>query len=153
MKSINSQFGFSLITAIFLLVVLAVLMVSIINIRVLQQNTVVMSIQGARAMQAARSGIEFGIYQVLRPAATTASAAAWCAAPGTVTFTAAEPALLPFTVTMSCSSTDHIEATETITTYDITALATHGTFELGPNDANPDFVSRQIRVTVSKSPP
>ncbi|MBT3206159.1 MAG: pilus assembly protein MshP, partial [Gammaproteobacteria bacterium] len=59
MKTLNQQ-GFSLITAIFLLVVLATLMGYMVSLRVVQQQTVVMSIQGARALQAARAGIEYG---------------------------------------------------------------------------------------------
>ncbi len=152
MKSKFLQSGFSLITAIFLLVVLATLMVYMINLRVVQQNTVVMSLQGARAMQAARSGIEYGIYKVLGPGATYGSAAVWCATPGTVTFTVAEPALQPFTVTMECSKSDHVEAAVTVTSYNISALATNGSFALGA-DANPDYISRKIRVTVSIEPP
>ena len=148
----SDQTGFSLVTAIFLLVVLATLMGYMINLRVLQQATVVMSLQGARAMQAARSGIEYGVYLVLGTTATPASAAAWCAAPGQLTFTAAEPALDAFTVTMACTLSNHVEAAATVTSYQITALATSGTYYLGL-DANPDYVSRRIRITVSNEPP
>lgn len=152
MKSRPSQLGFSLITAIFLLVVLATLMVYMINLNVVQQSTVAMNIQGARGLQAARAGIEYGIFQVLGPSATPVTAAVWCAAPGTVTFTTAEPALEAFSVTMGCSKSDHIEASVQLTTYTISALASNGSFALGA-DANPDYVSRKIIVTVSITPP
>jgi MSHA biogenesis protein MshP len=55
--------GFTLVTVIFLLVVVSGLVVYITNIGVVQQTTVVYGLQGARALQAARSGIEWGIFQ------------------------------------------------------------------------------------------
>lgn len=53
--------GFALIIAIFLLVLVVVagLVVYITNIGVAQQTTVVCGLQGARVIQAARSGIEW----------------------------------------------------------------------------------------------
>ena len=148
----SNQQGFSLITAIFLLVVLATLMGYMVSLRVVQQTMVVMNVQGARALQAARSGLEYGVYQVLGPGATVASAAAWCAAPGSVSFDATESALNSFTVTLGCSLSDHDEGVVTVTSYQIDALAENGDFTLG-SDAPPDYVSRKIRVTVSNEPP
>ena len=61
MKTLRRQSGISLITAIFLLVVVALLVVYITNIRVVQQTTLLYGVQGARATNAAQSGIEWGI--------------------------------------------------------------------------------------------
>lgn len=149
---ISTEKGFSLITAIFLLVVLATLMGYMVSLRVVQQSTVVMSVQGARAFQAARSGLEYGIFQVLGPGATAASAAAWCAAPGSISFAPVEPALNSFRVTLGCLHSDHVEGAVTVTSYEIDALAQNGDFTSG-SDAPPDYVSRRIRVTVSNEPP
>ncbi len=150
----SNQQGFSLITAIFLLVVLATLMGYMVSLRVVQQTMVVMNVQGARALQAARSGLEYGVYQVLGPGATVASAAAWCAGPDSdsVSFDSTEFALNSFTVTLGCSLSDHDEGVVTVTSYQIDALAENGDFTLG-SDAPPDYVSRKIRVTVSNEPP
>ncbi len=143
------QKGFSLITAIFLLVVLATLMGYMVNLRVVQQQTVVMSIQGARALQAARSGLQFGVYKAL--SGTSCS-------PGVdttevVTFLPAEAALANFSVSVNCTATEHTEgAAAAFRFYTLTALASAGSYALG-SDANPDYVSRQIRVTVSTEPP
>ena len=57
------QKGFTLIAAIFLLVVVAALVGYMTNIRVVQQTTLLYGVQGARAMQAARSGVEWGIHE------------------------------------------------------------------------------------------
>ena len=144
----RGQQGFSLVTAIFLLVVLATLMGYMVSLSVVQHTTIAMSVQGARALQAARAGLEYAVFQALG-----AAAPAWCAStPDSVGFTAAEPALQSFSVSLSCSSSDHIEGGETVTFYELTALAEKGAFAQG-SAANPDYVSRRLRVTVSREPP
>ena len=65
------QSGFSLVTAIFLLVILASLGAFIVTISGVQQTSSALDVQGSRAYQAARSGIEWGTYQVLQTAAGT----------------------------------------------------------------------------------
>jgi len=57
--------GFSLITAIFLLVILAALGAFILTISGTQQTSSALDVQGSSAYQAARAGIEWGSYQVL----------------------------------------------------------------------------------------
>lgn len=137
---IRKQSGFSLITAIFLLVVLATLMGYMVNLRVVQQSTVVMSVQGARALQAARSGLEYGVYQALAGSCTNEI----------VSFSAA--ALQPFTVNITCVESTHKENTTSVNFYELTSTATSGSYSSGPN-ANPDYVSRRIRMTASTQPP
>jgi MSHA biogenesis protein MshP len=144
-KQLPKQVGFSLVTAIFLLAVLAVLMVNMVNLGVGQQATVVMSIQGARALQAARSGLEFAIHQALVNNS--------CPASQTINFQAAEPALQGFSVLVQCDASVHTEgAGPAVTVYYLDALAQRGSYALGSN-ANPDYVSRRLRVTVSNNPP
>lgn len=60
------QSGVGLVTAIFLLVVLAGLGVAMIGLFTSQQASADLDMQGARAYQAARAGIEWGLYQRLR---------------------------------------------------------------------------------------
>jgi MSHA biogenesis protein MshP len=144
------QAGFSLVTAIFLLVVLAGLLGYMINLSVVQHNTVVMSFRGALAMQAARSALDSAFYRVLKVGFD-------CNADpglgGPVSFSAAEaPALQSFTVNLSCYESNHVEGADTITVYELTAIASSGSYSSGAG-ANPDFVSRRIRATVSILPP
>ncbi len=141
-----SQKGFSLVTAIFLLVVLAGLLGYMVNLSVVQHNTVAMAVRGARAIQAARSGLDYAIYQVL-PAGNGCPQVA-----ANISFSAAEPALQPFTVSLSCSQSDHIEGVETVTVYELTAEAVSGSYSQGGR-ANPDYISRRLRATVSANPP
>lgn len=56
--------GFSVVSAIFILVVLAALGAFIASISSSQQIGSALDVQGVRAYQAARAGIEWGLYQV-----------------------------------------------------------------------------------------
>ncbi len=133
----REQTGFTLIAAIFLLVVVAALIVYVTSIRVVQQTTLVYGVQGARALQAARSGIEWGIYQSIVNGACAASAS----------FTPADPALDGFNIEVQCGSSVHTEGVTPITTYRLTAIARAGSF------GSLDYVQRRLRATVSLDPP
>jgi MSHA biogenesis protein MshP len=61
--------GVGIVTAIFLLVVLAGLAVALVGITGAQQSASTLDVQGARAYQAARAGIEWGMFQRLRNSA------------------------------------------------------------------------------------
>jgi MSHA biogenesis protein MshP len=132
----SSQSGFTLITALFLLIVVALLSVYMITIRNVQQSTVVFGQQGARAMQAAHSGLEWGIYEAV--------VNGMCA-PGT--FTATGTALSAYTINVSCSSSAHTEAAVLITTYRLTSTAQTGSY------GTLDYVFRSLQATVSIQPP
>jgi MSHA biogenesis protein MshP len=86
--------GVGLVTAIFLLVVLAGLGVAMVTIFTSQQAGSAMDEQGARAYQAARAGIEWGVFQQLRNGSCTDSS--FALPPGT--------SLSGFAVTVSCTS-------------------------------------------------
>ena len=63
--------GFVLPTAIFLIVILALLATFLVRMSLITQRNSVLDVQGERAYQAARAGIELGLYQTLRsPIAT-----------------------------------------------------------------------------------
>ena len=137
MKLRIHQTGFTLITALFLLIVVAGLSVYMITIRNVQQSTVVFAQQGARAMQAARAGIEWGIYQAMDT----------IPACGNSTFSATGTALSAYSITVECTTSAHIEAGVTINTYVLTSIAETGTY------GTLDYVSRRLRATVSVQPP
>ncbi len=58
--------GFSLVSAIFLLVVLAALGIAMVTISTVQHQSSALDVQGTRAYQAARAGMEWGVYQKLQ---------------------------------------------------------------------------------------
>lgn len=138
--------GFSIVSAIFLLVVLAALGAMIVTFSTVQHATAAQDVQSARAYQAARAGIEWGLYQVLRPATPG------CA--GSTTFSPSDlPAaerldgeLAPFTVTVTCAASDPIvENGVTTAIYAIESTASFGTQpgELG-------YVERRVRVIAER---
>jgi MSHA biogenesis protein MshP len=64
--AVRRSAGAGLVTAIFLIVVLAGLAVAMVSIFSTQQASSSLDLQGARAYQAARAGIEWGLFQQLR---------------------------------------------------------------------------------------
>ncbi len=143
--------GFSLITAIFLLVVLASLGAFMVIFTGLQQSTVQADVLGVRAYDAARAGAEWALYRTLDPDSTIApgpAAFVGCAsASGTINTMGGS--LSPFTVEIGCSETVHTEATRTLHVYEITATACNSATcpAVSPSSG---YVERQIAVTVAK---
>ena len=88
------QPGFTIVSAIFLLVVLALLGAFIVNLSTTQNVTSAQDIQGSRAYHAARAGLEWGLYQVLDPLNATVvapGAPTWPNMPGCAAATTAAP--------------------------------------------------------------
>lgn len=133
----RGQRGFSIITAIFLIVVLAALGAYAVSLFRVQQTTAAYDELGARAYQAAQAGIEWGAWQVLRGPGTCAAASGSLALPGS---------LSPFTVTVACVSTAHSEAGNPVTIYRLSATACNQPAAGAcPNPApGPDYVERQV---------
>ena len=132
----TGQSGFTLVTALFLLIVVSLLSVYLINFRNVQQSTVVFGQQGARAMQAAHAGIEWGIYESVVNGNCIPTA-----------FTASGTALSAYNISVTCSSSAHTEGAVLITTYRLTSTAQTGTY------GTLDYVYRSMQATVSIQPP
>lgn len=135
--------GFSLVSAIFLLVVIAALGTFAVTLSTTQQQSSALDVMGVRAYQAARAGIEWGAYQVLP--ASTAAFATNCRVGATSQVVSPLPnTLAGFNVNVQCSATAHSEAAATITVYQLTSTATQGTV------ATPSYVERQMTVTIAQ---
>jgi len=130
------QKGFSLVTAIFLIVILGALAGFIVSISNVQHTTTGQSINGVRAYFAARSGIEWGIGQAIN--------ATNCAA-GPVRLT-----IGAYSVDVGCTSTAHIERGQPFTIFSITSIASFGNPIVGPPSV--DAVRRVITVSVTNAP-
>ena len=128
----KQQLGFSLVPALFLLVVLAALGVVAVRMSGVQQQTVVLAVQSSRAYAAARSGIDWAAYQALVNGS--------CAS---ATLALTEAGLAGFSVDTSCSSSTHTEGPNAVSVYVIEAFAWSGAY------GTPDYVSRRIRSTVT----
>jgi MSHA biogenesis protein MshP len=134
------QRGFSLIMAIFLVVVLGGIAVFIGRVSTMQHQSSALDEEGAMAYQAARAGIEWGVYQAINEAGSGCAASA--------SFTLAVPTTpantVDYSVEVACSqSPSATEGATPIDVYQITATARNGA---GGNFA----VERMLSATVSK---
>jgi MSHA biogenesis protein MshP len=129
------QRGFSLISAIFLLVVIAALGTFAVTLSTTQQQSAALDVMGARAYQAARAGIEWGAYQVLRNGGACAPVTPLPVLSGT---------LSGFGVSVACTPTPTIENAVPVTLYLLTSTAQQGAV------GTPNYVERQISVTIAQ---
>jgi MSHA biogenesis protein MshP len=130
------QRGFSLISAIFLLVVIAALGTFAVTLSTNQQQSAALDVWGSRAYQAARAGIEWGAYQELINGSCVAGPQTLAALPNT---------LAGFTVTVACTSyPSYNEAGNTVNMYQLLSTASQGAV------GTPNYVERQMKVTIAK---
>jgi len=128
------QRGVSIITAVFLLMLMAVLAAVIANVVSTAHVNMAADIGGARAYQAARAGVEWGMYQ-LDPNAQTAGLPP-C-------FPDATPPIPGHAMDVKCKSWATTEGSRLIQIYRITSKAT-ATGVKAPG------IERQIEVTLEK---
>ena len=138
----HGQRGISIVTAIFLIVILAALAGFAARIFSVQQQSSGLDVLGAQAYAAAQSGIDWGAYQALRSSA--------CA--GSTNLTMPAGPISSFTVTVGCTATNHTEAGATVTMYSLISTACNqpaaGPIAC-PNGAPGDsYVERQVTATV-----
>ena len=145
--------GFSLISAVFLLVVLAALGAFMVTFTGLQQSTVQADVLGVRAYYAARSGAEWAMYRALDPDNTIAPGPAAFAACPAGTINTMGGSLSPFTVVVSCTAhppvSTYDEAGRAIQVYEITATACNSATCPAVSPAA-GYVERQVVVTVAR---
>jgi MSHA biogenesis protein MshP len=146
------QAGFTLVSVLFIVVVLAALGGALASISVRQQLGSAAELEGARAMQAARAGLEWGAFQVLRVPAPPA------AAPGCFGATSFAPPATPgMTVSVSCSRTPASgtvsDGATTLVFYQLVANACNAPAAGAcPAGGTPQatYVERQLSWTVSR---
>jgi MSHA biogenesis protein MshP len=145
-RSLPRQAGVGLVTAIFLLVVLAGLAVAMVSLYTSQQASSNLDLQGARAYQAARAGLEWGLFRQMRNGV--------CDGPATVEMPG-DGALAGFTVIVRCSAAGE----GTLTRRHITAAACNIRDSAGGCNcvgaaagcrpsANPETVNRQVEAEI-----
>jgi len=123
---LKNSAGFTLIQAIFVVVVLSILGVAMMKLIGVQSSTSVLALQGARGYQAARSGLEWG------------AARARAGNPCTGTLVVEN-----FTVNVTCSNQQFTEGSiGPYDVYQIGATATFGTY------GTPEFVLRRAEMKV-----
>jgi MSHA biogenesis protein MshP len=134
------QSGFSIVAAMFLLVVLAALGTFILGVSSMNHMARAYDMQGAQAYQAARAGIEWGLYKVLQSGP---------GCPATTSFS--PPAIGGFTVTVGCSSTATDELGTTVTVFSLTATACNlAAGGACPGSVGNNYVERQLTAVAAR---
>ena len=128
----NREQGFSLVAAIFLLVVLAGLGAYAVRLNTLQQQTVTAGLRAAQAFEAARTGAAWAAYRAVSLGA--------CAA-GTLNLT--EGASAGFRVSVQCTQSTHVEGATTVRVFVLDVRAEAGAY------GGPDYVSRRLQTKVT----
>ena len=154
----NEQTGIALASAIFLLVVLAGLGAIILTVGGLQQTTSARDVMGVKAFQAARAGIDWGAYKVLRQGAPPGS----CFTTPTAIAMPAGTDLTGLTVSVTCAPSFSNEGIRSSTAplappsgvplefYLITATACNQPPCPNTTNPGPGYVERQLQVSIGR---
>lgn len=127
------QRGFSIVMAIFILVVLGLLGGYMVRMAGVQHSTFNVALLGARAYQASRAGIEWGVARI-----NNGGGCGDVNAQTALTFGGLEG----FTVRLTCASQSYSEADQNPTVYRINALSQYGGY------TSQDYVARELEVTI-----
>jgi MSHA biogenesis protein MshP len=140
--------GFTMVSALFILVVLVALGAALAGISSRQHLGAAAELEAARAYQAARAGLEWAAFEVLRNPAPPAAAPA---CPATASFTA--PGLEAYTVTVSCTRTSASDGPSTLAFYQLVANACNapaaGSCPAG-GSVGATYVERELAWTVAR---
>ncbi len=147
-KGFHTERGFAIISAIVILVVLAALGAFIVTISTTQHLGSSLDVQGVRAYQAARTGLEWGVYHVTRMGEICVDAPAVKTFPG-MSFPGTATSLSGFAVTVSCSR--YVDANGGPVVFEIEAIACNLP-AAGPNCPGTSnalgYVERRLRVSL-----
>lgn len=143
--------GFAAPLAVFIIVLGLALAGAIAMLSGTQQSGVVLDVQGVRAYQAARAGLEWGVHHVLRAGGLDC---AGIESGGAGTSFSPGGGLGEFVVTVRCTESAHTEGSAAIVTYALGANACNApTAGACPNSdaggpATTAYAEREIRATV-----
>ena len=155
----RSMRGFSVVAALFLLVVLALLGAAIVSVIGVQQASGQLDLLGVRAYHSARAGVEWGARSVLDPDNTLNPAS--CSPPvmpscpvSPTNLNTLAASLSAFTVTVTCTQTaDTTEGNRSLRVFTVVATACNQPDGGGacPNPApSGDYVERQLQASLAK---
>jgi MSHA biogenesis protein MshP len=125
--------GFVLLSAVILLLLLAGIGAVMVTLSTVQNTTSSQDLQGSRAYQAARSGVEWGLVQVLQN--NRCDSQSGLVLPANT--------LASFALHLTCTSNVYTEGEQQITVYQVIAVATSGIA------GNAGYVERQLSSTFS----
>ena len=147
------QRGFLIMAGVFLIVVVAAFIAYVATQSNVQQVTSTDDLESARALQAARAGIEWGAYTILQ---NNSDAFVSSCKTGTSTKTLnsgngfSGTALASFTTTLTCTGSSTTEASTTLYIYRLVANACNDSGGTCPNSSNTGatYVDREVTATI-----
>jgi len=137
----HREAGVGLITAIFLLVVLAGLAVAMVSVYTAQQSSANLDLQGARAYQAARAGLEWGLFQELRNNNTCNARSSFALPAGST--------LSGFTVVVTCTSSGAASGLLQVVIRSVACNIADAQGNCTPL-SNPEWVSRTVETQLTQ---
>lgn len=146
MNTLLAQRGFSLMSAIFLLVVISALGLFAVTVSTSQQQNAANDVLGSRAYQAAKAGLEWSAFQITQSAIAGTAFITACQN-GTALPQPTMPAntqLSAFNLSVSCTATAPItEGINSLRVYQLTSIARSGVL------ASPYYVERQVSMALA----
>lgn len=147
--------GFAMVSALFIVVVLAVLGAAVASISVRQHVASAVELNAARAYQAARAGLEWGAFSTLvpaPPAAPAVDAPPACFATNHIALTGE---LTGFVVSVECTRTGPLaDGASSRTFYQLQATAcnapTGGSCAVAPASPQATYVERRLNWTIAR---
>lgn len=138
----SRQRGAALMSAIFLLVVIGALIAYLLKMSGLQHSSIALDVQGARAYEASRAGIDWGVYRAIRDSSCVASSSFGLGG-----------GLSDFTVTVECADTPYTEINATVKhVYSIRATACNQPVAGAcPGAVGSFYVERQLQALVDQA--
>ena len=138
----DSQRGFAVVAALFLIVALAALGGFMVTISNTAQLTSAQDVQGSRAYWASRAGLEWAVAAVTATAPTPPAVTPLATCP-----TTAAPAQLDgFALVVTCTAQTYSEAGASILIFQLTSVAS----PIGTSVGNPGFVERSVSASLEK---
>ena len=124
----KQQSGVSVVTAIFLIVILALMGIGMVSILTTSQQSISQEITSAKAYMAGRSCLQWGMYQAIYDADP------WLNNPQVTTFNNAG------LINTKCSSTFNTITADSLTFFNIETTASYGA------SSDPEYSQRKIRL-------
>jgi len=126
--NIKYQSGVSIVTAIFLVVILALMGAGMVSLLTTSQQSISQEISSTKTYMAGRSCLQWGMYQAIYDADP------WLNNPNIITFNNGN------LINTQCSSTINVINSDGLTFFDIKATARFGSV------ADPEFSQREMRL-------
>ena len=129
--------GFTLVGAVFILVVLSLAASFVVTIATVSHLTTSFAVAGSKALFAAKSGIQWAVFQVVNDPLN-------CFANTNLVLTQA--GVSGYTTQVTCSLSTFTEGVTTFNVFTLTSIASRGSF------GDQYYVQRQLQATVSLAP-